>query len=169
MIILPPESTLNVILHLKDSSYFKFGGFVFNLRNGEMLKNESDWDNILILQQYQILLADTRETKQMHCPFMLQRSINSCIQVTPVSKRTGNTNKEEGQMLSPATLLQKVRRTCLFRQLWCWRGLTVQDTIQAGAQLGAVGKVNTWVRPSPLLLGLDVCKRFWPWWFHSQN
>lgn len=146
-------------------------GFVFNRSNGEMLKNESDWDNISILQQYQILLADTWEMKQMHCPFMLQRSINSCIQVTaqPASKGISNSNKEEGQILPPATLLQKIRRTRLFRQFQCWRGPTAQDAIQARAQLGAVGKVNTWASPSPLTLELDVCKGFWPWWFHSQN
>lgn len=61
------------------------------------------------------------------------------------------------KMLPPATLLQKVRRTCFFRQLQWWRGLTAQDTIQARAQLGAMGKVNTWTSPRPLPLRLDVC------------
>lgn len=93
---------------------------------------------------------------------MPQRSINSCIQVTAqlASKRIGNSKKEEGQMLSPAKLLQKVRRTCLFRQFQWWRGPTAQDTIQVRAQLGAVGKVNIWTSPSPLPVGLDVCKGF---------
>lgn len=87
----------------------------------------------------------------------------------PSGKRISNSNKEEGQMLPPATLLQKVRRTRLFRQLEWWRGPTAQDTIQAGAQPGAVGKINAWASPSPLPLRLVVCKWLWPWWFRSQN
>lgn len=61
------------------------------------------------------------------------------------------------KMLPPATLLQKVMRTHLFRQLQWWRGPTTQDTIHTGAQLGALGKVNTWTSPSPLPLELAGC------------
>ena len=113
MTILPAKSTLNIIFDLKESSYFKFGSLVFNPSNGEMFEaqNLSDWDNVSTLKCYQILLADTQATEQTCCPFMLQKSINSCVQSTaqPARERTSSSNEEQGQMFTPAMLLQKGR------------------------------------------------------------
>ena len=63
---------------------------------------------------------------------MLQKSIDSRVQSTaqPACKRISNSNEEEGQMFTPATLLQKGRRKSLFGQLEWPRGLTAQLAIQ---------------------------------------
>lgn len=68
----------------------------------------------------------------MHCPFMLQESIDSCVQSTaqPARERISNSNKKEGQMFTPATLLQKGRTKSLFGQLKWQRRLTAQLAIQ---------------------------------------
>lgn len=91
------------------------------------MRNLSDRDNILTLQRYQALLADAWETKHMHCPFMLQKSINSFIHFrVPGTRKISKFTPKGGTDVCSSTLLQRGRRKLVFRQLrWCCR-LTAQ-------------------------------------------